>query len=39
MRIDGGNSGRNEKNKKKFQLGVLDMQIEQEASIMPEDFS
>jgi len=38
MRIDGETVEEMRNNKKKFQLGVLDMQIEQEASIMPEDL-
>tara|TARA_R110000868_G_scaffold83058_5_gene234711 strand:+ start:13775 stop:14320 length:546 start_codon:yes stop_codon:yes gene_type:complete len=38
MRIDGETVEEIRNNKKKFQLGVLDMQIEQEAEIQPEDL-
>ena len=37
MRIEGQTVEEMRNNKRKFQLGVLDMQIEQEASINPED--
>lgn len=37
MRIEGETVEEIRNNKRKFQLGVLDMQIEQEASIKPED--
>jgi len=38
MRINGQTVEEIRNNKRKFQLGVLDMQIEQEASISPEDL-
>jgi len=38
MRSEGETVEEIRNNKRKFQLGVLDMQIEQEASIMPEDI-
>lgn len=38
MRIEGQTVEDLKKNKRKFQLGVLDMQIEQENAIQPEDL-